>query len=270
MNEKWYKDLMAQKFQYDAFYDPTRLFIALALVDMPVLKRENSIHELAVIVYRYYIANLDVAKRNININIRNIQKYGVSDIIPQMQSSINQWIREQQAGSFSCSDRVLYWSIDSYDDSVRDLTKKMVGVLFQKYFKSTIKPIMDIASIAEMDDMDLEVFGNSALKQRVMEEYQYCPLSEEVSVKRLRVVHICPKREAEDVDSLVCADNALIMDVDFCEEYNRGLFYFDEFGRVHSNGSTLVNKHMRLGMKILTEGRKKFIRRHYLTMTEGK
>lgn len=77
MNENWYKDIMAQKYQYDNYFDPTKLFIALAFIETGKIKQRYPIKEIAQYVYRYYIANLDIARHNFNIVVRNIKNMGL-------------------------------------------------------------------------------------------------------------------------------------------------------------------------------------------------
>ena len=60
---------MCQKYQFDNYFDPTKLFVALSFTECGSLKSRYSIKEIAQYVYRYYIANPDIAKHNFNIII---------------------------------------------------------------------------------------------------------------------------------------------------------------------------------------------------------
>lgn len=266
MNEKWYKDIMTQKYQYDNYFDPTKLFIALAFTESGELKQKYPIKEIAQYVYRYYIANLDIARHNFNIVVRNIEKYGIADIIPFVVSTVNQWIKEQRYNSLSIKDSFIFLNIDEYDSETVMLTKKTCEALFQKYYKTKLNRIIDYSFAAELDDRNLEVFGKSDLRHLIFEDMQYCPLTEVTDEKNLYVVHILPKIESSDKNDLVNKNNLILLSKDMASEYIQGLFYFDEFGRVVNNGSKIVSRRMRLGINLITEERKKYIQRHFENM----
>lgn len=268
MNEKWYKDLLVQKFQFDAFYDPTKLLIVCSLLNDGVAKKTYTLNEITTSIYRYYVANPDVARHNINIVIRNIHKYGISDIIPHTVAAINQWMREQTYGSFSFAGQVLYWNLESYDNDVVNRTKQLVNMLFQKYYKIKLNEWNDLTHVSYINDADIEAFGNCALKQRLLEEYQYCPFCEEIDISKLRVVHIVSSSEGITEEEARDSNNTLLMCKDAAMDYMNRLFYIDRFGRVHNTGSLLVSNNMRLGIKLLTNARKEYLERHSLTFRE--
>lgn len=191
-----------------------------------------------------------------------MKKYGIEDIRPIIIATINQWMREQVNGSFSIDKDYLYWHLESYDEVTREMTRKMCDMLYSKYYKKKLNPIVSLKHIADLNDRDMECFGKSELKQRVMEDYQYCPICEETDVENLRVVHILPSWETDNKTDLCDENNAILMCKEECLDYINGLFCFDELGRVINNGSKLVNNHMRLSIKILSEERKKYIIRH--------
>lgn len=253
---------MVQKYQYDNYFDPTKLFVALAFTESGALKPRYYLKEIAQYVYRYYIANLEIARHNFNIVVRNIEKYGIEDICPFVVSTINQWIKEQKHNSLSLNDNFVSLNLEVYDESTAIMTKKMCETLFQKYYKIKLKPILCYSDTLELDDTDMESFGKSAIRQLVFEDIQYCPLTETTEKNDLCVVHILLKSEVESVDELLDKDNLLLLSSDVAEDYVRGLFYFDEFGRVINNGSNKVNRRMRLSINLITEGRRNYIKRH--------
>lgn len=266
MNENWYKDIMAQKYQCDNYFDPTKLFVALAFTMSGELKQKYPIKEIAIYVYRYYIANLDIARHNFNIVIRNIEKYGVDDIYSFIISTVNQWIKEQKYNSLSINDTFVFLSLEEYDNKTVLLTQKTCEALFQKYYKTKLNKITDYSYIAELDDTDIEVFGKSNIRYLIFEDMQYCPLTETTDEKDLYAVHILPKKESSDMTDLINKDNLILLSKEFALEYIKGLFYFDEFGRVVNNGSKIVSKRMRLSIYLINKGRKKYIQKHFENM----
>ena len=112
MNDNWYKDIMIQRFQLDTYYDPTKLFLALSLTETGVLKEKYKIDDICRYIRRLYVANPDVAKANVNVSIRNVTKYGISDLKPTVLMSIRMWEKEQQFNSISHDDHFLYLTVD--------------------------------------------------------------------------------------------------------------------------------------------------------------
>lgn len=96
-----------------------------------------------------------------------------------------------------------------------------------------------------------------------MRIWQYCPLTETTDEKDLYVVHILPKSESAEKSDLLNKDNLILLSKEMALEYIQGLFYFDEFGRVVSNGSQIASRRMRLSISLITEGRKGYIQRHF-------
>lgn len=266
MNENWYKDIMAQKYQYDNYFDPTKLFIALSFIESGRIKQRYPIKEIAQYVYRYYIANLDIARHNFNIVVRNIEKYGVDDICSFVVSTVNQWIREQKYNSIAMNDTFVFLKLDEYDDKAAMLTRTTCEALFQKYYKTKINRILDNSNCAELDDTNIDVFGKSNLRYLIFEDMQYCPLTETTNEKELYVVHILPKKESAEKFDLTNKDNLILLSKEMALEYIQELFYFDEFGRVVNNGSAIVSKKMRLSINLISEGRKVYIQKHFENM----
>lgn len=262
MNENWYKDIMSQNFQYDNYFDPTKLFVALSFVATGALNKQYHIKDVATYVYRYYVANIAIARRNINIVVRNIEKYGVEDIVPFTKSAIAQWIKEQKYGSLALHEDIITLFLDSYDSSVVAMTRTICDTLFQKYYKTKLLNICNYSEFIGISDYDIVALSNSPLKQLIFEDVQYCPLTEITDAESLFVVRISGKDETEDSEELIDKDNLMLFSQEIAEDYASGLFYFDTFGRVINRGSKNVSNRMRMGIKLLTPGRKKYIKRH--------
>lgn len=262
MNDKWYKDIMVQKYQCDNFFDPTKLFIILSFTESNVLKEKYTLKEITKYVYRYYISNMDIAKHNFNIIVRNINKYGIDDLLPVVVSSINQWIREQKNNSIVLFDTYVKLNLDSYDLDTLKLTRTISKTLFQKYYKTQLNELPDYSETLTLNDSDLETFGNSSLKQLIFEDIQYCPLTEETNIKELYVVHLFSKEDGANDLELLNKDNLMLFSRNIANDYINKKFYFDEFGRVINISSENVNNKMRLSINLMTDERKNFILRH--------
>ncbi len=262
MNDKWYKYIMLQRYQCDNFYDPTKLFIILSFTESNVLKEKYTIKEIAKYVYRYYISNIEIAKHNFNIIVRNINKYGIEDLIPVVISSINQWIREQKNNSITLFDNYIKLNLESYDSETLKLTRTIAKTLFQKYYKTQLKELTDYSNVLLLNDYDINTFGKSELKQLIFEDIQYCPLSEETNVDNLYVVHLFSKEDGANDLEFLNKDNLMLLSENVAKDYINKKFYFDEFGRVVNISSENVSNKMRLSINLMTNERKNFIIRH--------
>ena len=262
MNENFFKDIMIQNYQTDNFYDPTKLFIILGLIEDNSLKQRYSYYEIAQQVYRYYISNYQLAEHSINIVIRNLRRYGVEDIVPYVLEVVKQWIRESKYGSLRMTKDSLLLNVDSYDNEAAELTETICNTLFLKYYKKKIVPIDDYKEIRNLDDHSAELFGKSGIKNLIFEDLQYCPLCENVIYDELYATHILFNEESNMSASIVDKNNLLLMCKEEFVDYSNKLFWFDEFGRVINNGSKIVNNRMRLSQKLLNKERKFYIKEH--------
>ena len=263
MNGRFIKDIMIQKYQYNNFYDPTKLFIILALLEEDVFYERYSIYDISKYVYRYYISNIEIAKYNFSSVIRNIDKYGIDDIVPIVVSTIIQWIKEQKYDSIRYSNEQVILNIEDYSSKYVNQIRTVCKTLFLKYYKAQLKPIKNYSELIDINDKEIEQIGKSELKELIFEDMQYCPLCEETDKTKLFVSHILFNEETDNPSDSINKNNLII----FCEnefyDYINGLFYFDEFGKVINNGSKIVNNKMRLSQKFLNEERKEYIKKHY-------
>ena len=262
MNEKWYEDIMVQKFYNDTFFDPTKILILLSFVDGGTLKKEYSINEISTVVYRYYICNPKLAKRNISIIIRSVYNYCVDDVSAIVANALKQWIREQKNKSICFLNDTIYLNIDSYDLQTLQFTKTLAFTLFEKYYKEKISPIVPIDYVGLLDDKDLSIFGKCALRQRVFEDYHYCSLCDNTDTDKLDVIHIYSKEDGAQDDMLIDKNNALLLCDDEAEDYIKGKFYFDELGKALNINSVFVKRGMRISMKLLNVDRQRYIVLH--------
>lgn len=259
MNEKWFKDLMIQKYQCDNYFDPTKLFIVMSLTENGVLKEKYSIKEIATYVYRYYISNIEIAKRNFNIIVRNIDKYGIDDIIPIVNLGLSQWIKEQKNDSIYYYETFIKLNLKSYDDKTLELTRRMVKTLFLKYYKIKLNNIYDYSSIKNIDDKELDEFGNSLAKTLIIEDFQFCPITEETNIDNLYAVRIFSKEDGASEEDLISKDNLMLFSKDIAVDFINKKFTIDSFGRIHNISSKNVNEKMRISINLLNDNRKKYI-----------
>jgi len=270
MNDKFIKDVMLQNYQFDNYYDPTKIFCILSFIRDNEIKKIITIREMSEYVYRYFISNIYIAKNNLNFVVRNISKYGIEDIVPHVLSSLRSWVREQINDSITINGDYVTINLDNYSVDSAATIKVVCKTLYQKYYKRFLVPITDYSKYSLIDDKNVEEFGNSEFKKMIFEDLQYCPLCEETKKENLYVVHILFNDESDDISSSYDKNNLLLMCKDEANDYVNGRFYFDEFGRVVNNGSILVSKSMRISQKILTRKRKEYLKKHATVMEDRK
>lgn len=246
---------MSQEFLQDNYFDPTRLLFVKALTEYSELKSVYPKREIATSVYRLYRANMNLASRNMHLPIRMIEKYGVTDIEKILEENVKEFIKKQKNNSITMDQDNIYLDIDDYSSKTNQLTKQVVTMLAKKYYKITINEIENIDIVKTLDDTNIEEFGQCALKNRAMEDFQYCPLCEETNVKKLYVARILRKDHITDESMLTDKNNTLLLCREEWLDFVNGKFYIEENGRIINNGSQLVVNGMRISRRILTKER---------------
>ena len=256
---------MIQRFQLDTYYDPTKLFLALSLTETGVLKEKYKIDDICRYIRRLYVANPDVAKANVNVSIRNVTKYGISDLKPTVLMSIRMWEKEQQFNSISHDDHFLYLTVDDYSADQAKLTRKLCSTLFKKYYKFDLFLTLSKKHLLNLNDRKLE-FGCSDFKEYALEDFQYCPLSEETDIDKLFVSHIFFRDEGATDEDFLNPMNSLLLGLNEWFDYVAGKFYFDENGRVINKSSSIVSNKMRISLSLIDNERREFIKKHLESM----
>lgn len=262
MNDKWFKDILAQNYPNNNYCDPTKIYLVLALTEYGSLRDSYSIDDLSTYVYRYYISNKDVASRNFSPTIRNLEKYGTKDIVPIVLDAAKQWIKEQINGSIELYDSVLILKLDDYSNETLDLTRMMMSTLYQKYYGCKLEPIYDYSTLQDVDDLDLETFNKTRMKDLAYEDLQFCPLTEETNRDNLYAFHLYLSNEGASAEDRTSKDNLLLLSKDLAQDYIDKKFYFNDLGKVININSSHIVDGMRIGVNLLTDKRKSYIALH--------
>lgn len=262
MNSKWFNDILAQSYPNNNYCDPTKIFLVLAMTESGSLKEYYSIHELSTYVYRYYLANYEVASRNFSTVIRNINKYGIDDIAPIVLDTIRQWIKEQINGSIALNDSTLLLNLEEYSAETLELTRTMMSTLYQKYYENNLQPIFDYSSLRELNDLDLNEFNATKIRDLIFEDLQYCPLTEDTNRENLYAFHLFLSKEGASETDRTSKDNLLLLSKELAQDYIDGKFYFNDLGKVINISSSHIIDGMRLSIGLLTKERKRYILLH--------
>ena len=248
---------MGQRFTSGTFIDPTRLILATYIIQDPI-KNVVLKKDVLEFIYRTYIDNEDIAKRNPNVMIRNISNYGVYDISNVLEDALIDWKNDSTNGVLSSDNKYIYFDIE-IDKSIKSASEKVIKMLYKKYFKSELLMPDEVNDLDIGNDENLILFGKGIYKRRVLEDMQYCPLCEETQQDNLYAVHILPNRYNDDLESRKDKNNGLLMCEEHAKAYLNEEFYFNESGFIEYTKTELVNKKMHLSLSINNKKRKKFI-----------
>lgn len=262
MNKKWIQDIMCQQFVNGTFINPIRLIMVTYLMNNANFTKTSKKSTLEYI-YRTLIDNQEIAKRNPNVIVRNINNYGLFDISGCLDDALNDWCADAKNNILSYDNNWIYLDIDPEDETIRKNSIQVLQMLYKKYFKiSLLEPVVIKEADVE-NDTDIMIFGKGVFKRRVLEDIQYCPLCEEIHQNNLYAVHILPDRYCNSLQEKVDKANGILLCLDHAEAYINKEFYFNENGVVCESKTKLVNKKMHMSFAILNKDRRKYLKRYY-------
>ena len=265
MDQRWFEDMMSQKYHEDICFNPSKIFLMSFLVADGVIKDFYKVRDFQEHLYRIYIDNPEVSSKHPSYLIRNISTYGVKDIEEHTLDTLESWCRDSKNSILKQNTKYIRLEVDLTDmeDIVKN-TNRFSKMMYKRLFRGDKPEIRNIASnILKLDDQNIEEFGRCLYKNRVLEDLQYCPVCEEINVDKLYVVHLFEKRMGASEEQLVDKANGLV----FCECHARQFisngFYYDELGFVHDNGNSDVEPGMHLSFSIRSIQRKEYLKKRY-------
>lgn len=266
MNDLWIKDIMTQKFLNS---DITRLLMVRGMICDGALKAVCRKSDVMEYVYRVYTDCEDIRRVNPDSRIRNIKRYGISDVKDILDTAISEWKSYANNNCLLDDDRFIYIQGVDNEYEMGKYTQQVVTMLSKKYFELELgEPLVIDVDICR-EDGDLVGFGKSIYRNRVFEDVQYCPLCEEVDTEQLYVVHITPSKYGLSDDEIVDKNNGLIMCKEHAEEYLAGKFCFRENGFVKNISSETVTEKMHLAISIKTRRRRAYLKRYFEILFEN-
>lgn len=260
MNKKFIQDIMSQKFTVGTFANPTRLILLSFFLEGPELLQVYKRQSALEYIFQAYIDNPEIANRNPNVMIRNIGKYGLRDISPVLEEALFEWKSDAQNDLLSYDDNWIYlgWAVE--EETLRNLVLTVQNMLYRKYFK--ISPIIPKVIHEEevLADTDLDIFGKSIYRNRVLEDIQYCPLCEETLLSNLFAVHIISSSKGAKGEDLCTKYNGLLFCREHAEAFIKGEFSFNASGFVCKCTTNAANEKMHLSFNICSPSRKKYLK----------
>lgn len=263
MNQMWFEDMMKQTFNEDICFNPTKLLILDFISYNNEIKSAYSLKELIEYVYEVYIDNPKIAEQHPSYMIRKIETYGVNDIRIVVEDALGAWIRDAINDILSFSDNYLYLKLDENDrDDIGKNTQRLCKMLYKKHFKGDIPRPRDLLTeIVGLDDKNIELFGKSIYRNRVLEDMQYCPICENTEIENLVVVHILNDSMGADETERTDKNNGLIFCKKHADAYNNREIEFNELGFVSKDEVDDVEFGMHLSFAIRNKNRKYYLKK---------
>ncbi|MBQ7798614.1 MAG: hypothetical protein IJ371_05775 [Clostridia bacterium] len=256
--QQWYEDIMLQKFSNFQYVDITKIIIAIYLAEHPNCNKNWKSKEVLNFVYDFYADNDDVAKLNPSSIIRNIKKYGVDDIRPLYDDALFEWVSDAKNGVLKYNSESIFLNLDEMTTMICQRTMQIAGMLFKKYIKKDLKYNHSIDEVRILDDKDINDFGISRYRNRLLREVQYCSLCEDIQIDNLCAVHISDS--GADEDAYIDENNGLILCKEHATDFVNKCFYFDDRGYVVNRTSSAVNNKMHLSQRLLNKKRKEYLK----------
>ena len=257
MNDAWIKDIMTQKFLNS---DLSRLIMLRAFTEEEKICDIYRKARILEYMYRVYSDYPQTSIINPDARIRNIHRYGISDIKYILEKALEEWKGYAANDILLFDDRYIYLK-DIGDDKkeLGKVTRQVCDMLATKYFSIRLLEPMQLDEYECAQDTNTETFGVSLFRNRVFEDIQYCPLCEEVQIDKLRAVHILPAKYCDSSDEFLDKNNGMIFCKEHAEEYLSGKFWFKESGFIKNNGSQIVSEQMHLSIRVKNKKRRKYI-----------
>lgn len=227
----FYQDIMSQQFSIGTFFNPTRFIILYGMLQKGNLKKLYDKQSLLEYVFFAYCDNKQLSMHHPKIEIRHAPYYGISFLYDEIDKALYEWVHDAKNNILSYDAKNIYLDIDD-NGEVSSYIEKILAVLFVKHFGQEYKGIKDISNVISMDDLKLDEFGKSLLRDRVFADMQYCAVCDACNVDDLYVVHIIKRSQTNNQETLQDKNNGLLMCRKHAEAYNNNCFCFDDRGRV--------------------------------------
>lgn len=181
----WYREIMSLKIPNLLHKDLSKILLLFYLIKVNGFNKKNYILDFNEYVYRFYIDNFELAKLHPSVIVNNISHYGTKDLFPFTKQAIEDWKNEFKNGCLQY-DNVYFWvDLDDLNEDVINNTKNIANML---YMKATNKQFNYNEDMEKIFTYDLDMINNSLLKNRVLEDMQYCVCCDEI--KDLKIINI--------------------------------------------------------------------------------
>ena len=241
----WVKEIMSLKIPNVIQKDITKVLILFYLIEYKKFNIIINIKEISKYVYEFYIDNPNISKYNPNSIIRNINKYNVEDIHQFVRMALYDWKSDYSNGCLSFNDNEIFVEINDIDDKLFATSTMIAKMLYRKATKDDFDYSPELFELKQLDSYELEYLNNTRLKNRVLEDMNYCCCCDKV--EELFIVNI-----SDDCNLInnpynyitVCYNHYKL----FCEKY----YKFEINGKIKIfKPHSLLNNSMHISQKLM-------------------
>lgn len=246
----WYKEIMSIKIPNLVHKDLSKILLIYYLIKENGFNKKIKILDLNRFIYRFYIDNIEFAKLHPSIIVNSLCHYGVKDLMPFTKQALEEWKNDYKNGCLNYDEQYFWVTIEDYNEKVLAYTKKITDMLF---LKSTNHQFDYDDEIEKFNDYDLEIINESRMKNRVLEDMQYCVCCDDIG--DLKLINI-----SNDIKYINIKENYLTVCIN---HYN---LFKDKYFNINSTGylniikvHPLINKKMHISNYIINEKRKEIL-----------
>ncbi len=254
--------MMSQTYNEDVCFNPSKLLLLQFIAKEGIIADYYLIRDFQRYLYRVYSDNPDVASKHPSYVVRKIHTYGVDDLEELANDTLTLWVRDSSNNVLRVGKRK--FSLDfEFDEDREDIAKntfRFAKMMYQRVFKGDIPDVVDVWDEKILkNDHDIDLFGKSHYKYRVLEDLQYCPICEQIGEDNLFAVHILEARMGAKDNMLFDQNNGLVFCQKHALQYINNAFYYDELGFAHNIKESDVEPGMHLSFSVRNSSRKEYL-----------
>lgn len=246
----WYKEIMSIKIPNLIHKDLSKILLIFYVIKENSFNKMNKISDLNRYIYRFYIDNNNYAKLHPSIVVNSISHYGAKDLLPFTVQVLEEWKNDNENSCLNYDEQYFWVNIDDISDNVVNYTKNIANMLF---IKATNHNFDYDENIDKFENYNLDIINNSKLKNRVLEDIQYCVCCDEI--EDLRIINI-----SNDFNFINNKNNYLTV----CNEHYK--LFMNKYFKFKSNGyiqilkmHPSISEKMHISNSVLNTERKKIL-----------
>lgn len=252
-SELWLKEIMSLSVPKLTQKDPTKVLLIYYFLENDGFNRTCLISDVNKYIYRFYIDNQDIAKKHPSIVINNISHYGTNDILFFTKQALGEWKNDFKDGCLEYDDENIFVTIKDINEDTLIYTKNIADMLYQKFTNNVYNYDVNLTELKEIRNFDLEKINKSRLKNRVLEDIQYCVCCDEEN--DLMIINL-----SNDANGIIDKNNYVTVCKKHYELFLNGYFKFNDIGYIIINKTSKeLNEKMHISNFILNNKRREYL-----------
>lgn len=244
-NDLWIKEIMSLKIPNVSQKDVTKILILLYLIEFKNINCIINVKDVSKYVYDFYIDNKSISKYNPNSVIRNIDKYNIEDIIQVVRMALYDWKNDFSDGCLSFNDNELFVEVSDLNDKTYLTSTMIAKMLYKKATAEEWNYSPQLTELQNLDFYDLDFLNNTRLKNRVLEDMDYCCCCD--SMEDLCIVNI-----SDDLKKIDNQYNYVTVCRNHYNLFKEGYYRFSEIGKIIIfKDHQLINHNMHVSYNIM-------------------